>query len=141
MKYLFLLLSIYIAYTMAVCSEDYGTMNKYGRLDVEDGITEIGEGAFNGCDKIRSLFLPDSVEIIQEYAFANTHLQRVLGGEGLRSLQNWSFANCSHLRLFDPSNVTDYQWHAFNYTYIRAISIAPYHFIHMQFASDGEIIF
>lgn len=126
---------------MAVCSEDYGTMNKYGRLDVEDGITEIGKGAFNGCEKIRSLFLPDSVEIIQEYAFANTHLQRVLGGEGLRSLQNWSFANCSHLRLFDPPNVTDYQWYAFNYTYIRAISIAPYHFIHMQFASDGEIIF
>lgn len=141
MRYLFLLLSIYIAYTMAVCSENYGTMNKYGRLDVEDGITEIGEGAFNGCEKIRSLFLPDSVEVIQEYAFANTHLQRVLGGEGLRSLQNWSFANCSHLRLFDPSNVTDYQWYAFNYTYIRAISVAPYHFIHMQFAPSGEFIF
>lgn len=146
MKYLFLLLSIYIAYTMAVCSEDYGTMNRWGRLDVEDGVTEIGEGAFNGCEKIRSLWLPDSVDTIHKYAFANTHLQRVLGGEGLRSLQSYSFANCTHLKLFDPPNVTDPPTSlevlkAFNNTSLKTISEAPYHFVHMTYDTDGYIYF
>lgn len=133
------ILITYITYTHSVCSTKYGEINKKGRLMIDD-FEEIEENAFNGCKKLHTLYLSDSVRRIQEYAFANSHVQRVLGAEGLRTLENWSFANCSHLRLFDAPNVTRHEWYAFNNTYIRAFTQTPPTWYHMRIMEDGQII-
>lgn len=36
-----------------------------------DGLTTIGSRAFAGCDQLRDIYLPDSVQYIAEDAFAN----------------------------------------------------------------------
>ena len=132
-------LFVSLRYSFSVCSTKYGTITKKGRLDIEDA-EEIEAHAFNGCDKLHTLFLSDSVRRIHEYAFANSHVQRVLGAEGLRTLENWSFANCSHLRLFDAPNVTRHEWYAFNNTYIRAFTAIPPTWYHMRVLDDGSVI-
>lgn len=50
---------------------------------VEDGIAEIGEFAFSGCTA-KEIVLPDSVETIQQCAFASCKkLERIVFGKGL----------------------------------------------------------
>ncbi len=139
LKYIFILLSLPFAH--ALCSLKYGPINSHGRLDIDDGVTVVKQGAFNSCEKIKSIFLPDSLQVIQEKAFANTPLQRVLGGDGLRTVRNYAFGNCTKLRLFDPSNVTVAEFYAFNNTYMHAISENPYTFIFMKIREDGSIVF
>lgn len=39
------------------------------RITVEDGVTNIGEGAFLGLDKVTTVSLPESIYEISEYAF------------------------------------------------------------------------
>ncbi len=143
MKYFIkgIILAISVVYTFAVCSEDYGSINQYGRLDVTEGIERITEGKFNGCKRLRTLFLPDSVQAIEEYAFANSGIQRVLGGEGLKTLENWTFANCTAMRLFDPPNMTRYEWYSFNNTDMHAIGENPPYFMYIKIGKDGHHIF
>ena len=50
---------------------------------VEDGVTEIGDFAFRGC-AAKEIILPDSVESIQQCAFASCKkLERIVFGKGL----------------------------------------------------------
>ena len=54
---------------------DNGILKTYkgqgGKVIVPYGVSEIGESAFNGCDSLTSITIPDSVSIIRESAFAH----------------------------------------------------------------------
>lgn len=39
-------------------------------LIIPDGVTSIGDGAFNGCKNLTSVIIPDSVKSIGDYASA-----------------------------------------------------------------------
>lgn len=39
-------------------------------LIIPDGVTSIGNGAFNGCKHLTSVIIPDSVTSIGDYAFS-----------------------------------------------------------------------
>lgn len=143
MKYIIYLLTIYfnIMYVSCVCSEKYGIVDTYNRLDILDGTKTIQHGSFNGCTSLKTVFIPDSVSTIGEYAFANSGIQRVLGGEGLHTLGNWSFANCSHLRLIDAQNITSWNWNAINNTHITSFTFKPATFIYYLKQKDDTIVF
>ena len=58
---------------------------------------EIGHGAFYET-AIDTLVLPDSLEIVGDYAFAYCgNLQVVYMGPNVRKVGNYSFTECSHL--------------------------------------------
>ena len=62
---------------------------------IEDGVTGIGEYAFNNCTNLTRVIIPDSVISIGESAFKN----------------------CTNLRNIDiPDSVTDIDYNAFSYT-------------------------
>ena len=40
-----------------------------GKIVLKEGVTEIGIGAFEGCEELTSITLPDSITVIGTYAF------------------------------------------------------------------------
>ena len=84
------------------------------RLDIEeavvaDGVTEIGEKAFSGCLRLKTVRLPGSVEAIKEGAFRGcTALESVVLPEGLRIIGEQAFSNCAALEnVVVPGSVAE----------------------------------
>ncbi|MCL2300839.1 MAG: leucine-rich repeat domain-containing protein [Firmicutes bacterium] len=64
---------------------------------VPDGIVEIG-GAFNGCKGVRSIVLPESIEVIGTFSFCDcVRLHYITLPKGLREIQASAFKNCTQL--------------------------------------------
>lgn len=62
------------------------------------GVTEIGEGAFDGCESLSTLTLPDTVKSIGESAFSRcTALRSVTVGGGIESLPKDAFRSSTAL--------------------------------------------
>ena len=55
-------------------------------------VTTIGDRAFESCNKLTGVVIPDSVMVIGEFAFTNaTNLQSVTIGDGVRSFDESAF--------------------------------------------------
>ena len=68
-------------------------------VTVPDGVTEIGEKAFQECKTLTAVTLPDSVQIIGRFAFDEcTNLVSVQFGNGIREVGWMSFAFCKSLK-------------------------------------------
>lgn len=79
------------------CTQEYGTIR------VPYGVTEIGEGAFEGV-KSRLIMLPETVEIIGERAFSRCeYLMTVVFPSSLKTIGKGAFENCYILYLADLS--------------------------------------
>ena len=65
-----------------------------GSLIIPEGVIEIGESAFNGCDNLSgNLSLPSSLEVIGDYAFANCEFTcEILLPQDLKSLGSGAFS-------------------------------------------------
>ena len=62
-------------------------------------VVEIGVGAFNGCNGVRSIEIPDSVTSIGENTFKNcSSLEHVEFGSGLTSIEKSAFYGCEKLK-------------------------------------------
>lgn len=71
-------------------------------------VTAIGLQAFNGCDSIISLVIPDSVTVIGSWSFAYcTNLSSVSLGNNLATIGYRSFENCTSLKnITVPASVS-----------------------------------
>lgn len=83
---------------------------------VIDGITEIGGGAFEGCDDIVALSLPSSVNEIDERAFAYClSLESFTIPAGVTEISTSLFEGCSALNtIILPSTIKEIDTMAFN---------------------------
>lgn len=64
-----------------------------------DGIKEIEMGAFRSCSALKSVTIPDSVEIIGDYCFINCgDLTDVVISAGVSKIGENAFANCPKLK-------------------------------------------
>ena len=68
-----------------------------GSITIPDGVTQIKEGAFYGFKGLRSVTLPESLNSIGFYAFANTGLTSVTIPDSVTSIGQYAFQNCSLL--------------------------------------------
>lgn len=78
-----------------------------GNYTVHPQVSTIGRGAFNSSS-LTSVFLPKSVETIEESAFYKAKLLRVVNFPiGLRAIKPWAFFGCSSLSTFVFPNTLD----------------------------------
>lgn len=63
-----------------------------------DGTDTISRDVFSGCEELSSVFIPQSVTVIDDYAFSNTKLSSVDLPESLMRLGSWAFGGCSSLK-------------------------------------------
>ena len=71
--------------------------DKIMRVVIAEGITELGDCAFEDCTNLVSVSLPSSLSVIGSYAFFNTGLTNVVLPEGVRETSYMAFSHCSAL--------------------------------------------
>ena len=86
-------------------------------VDIEDGITRIGNRAFIDFSEIVNVTIPDSVESIGKYAFA--HCDRIADitiPDSVKSLGNYAFENCYSIKnIVLPDGLTEISEGLFSY--------------------------
>ena len=81
------------------CDEEFeGAMEIPSCLDGA-AVVEIGKDAFLERRSLRSVAIPDSVEVVGKYAFAFCHwLEELHLGAGIKKIEKGAFSDCSSLR-------------------------------------------
>jgi hypothetical protein len=76
--------------------------------DTEYSVIAIGESAFENCNELQSVTLPESVTTIGTYAFRNcTSLQSVTLPESVTTIEDYAFYRCTSLQSVTlPESVT-----------------------------------
>ncbi|MBP5377948.1 MAG: leucine-rich repeat domain-containing protein [Ruminococcus sp.] len=102
--------------------------NGYTKRDVRipDGITVIGENAFQGMNNIESVYIPEGVEIISEGAFSGCkNLQAIHIPESLETIDRDAFNSCVKLRTINfPDSIKNMEASAFTgCTSLEAVNI------------------
>lgn len=77
-------------------------------LTIQEGITEIGDGAFSNCKNLKTICLPDGLESIGSRAFFYCNsLENIILPDGLKIINSIAFSNCSSLTNINiPNSVT-----------------------------------
>ena len=89
-----------------------GVLKKYvgpgGDVVIPEGVTEIGNGVFSGCDSLASVIIPKSVTSIGGWAFSDcSALETVTIPEGVTNIGWKAFSDCSALKnVTIPEGVT-----------------------------------
>jgi len=74
---------------------------------IEDGVTNISEGAFANCTSLQSIRMPESITRIERTAFYKcASLQSIRMPESIKIIDSYAFSECSSLETIDlPSNL------------------------------------
>lgn len=80
-------------------------------------VTSLQSGVFDGCEKIESIELPDTVNYIGAFAFNNcSNLRKVNIPKSLTCIKEGTFSQCSSLETITiPESVTEIQTWAFRF--------------------------
>ena len=77
-------------------------------------VKAINDSAFEGCTKITSIKIPDSVKTIGSAAFSEcTGLTSVTIGNSVKTIDDWAFDGCTNLTVINYRG-TKAQWKAIN---------------------------
>ena len=85
------------------------------KVVIEDGVTSIGNSAFNECISLTSITIPDSVTSIGTYAFSGCRsLTSITIPDSVTSIGAYAFQSCSNLTSITiPDSVTSIGSYAF----------------------------
>ena len=95
-------------------------------VTVPDGIKNIGDNSFSYCWNLMSITLPDSVLCIGDYAFYNCEkLESITLPKNLISIGESAFIDCKFRDIIIPPNVTNIENYAFSSClYLRKITFS-----------------
>ena len=82
---------------------------------LEEGITHIGERAFENCKNLKRIVLPDSIEYIGPGAFSGCeNLEEIVLPKGIKKIPYRCFADCKRLKkIIIPNSVEEIEWASF----------------------------
>ncbi len=91
---------------------------------IPEGVTAIGDYAFNKCEGITAVSLPSSLTTIGENAFAYTGLVSVDFPESLTEIKKQAFNRCSDLKSVTiPEGVVSIGYYAFSHCGITSLTL------------------
>lgn len=107
---------------LVLCENDkflfYSPYNQKDEYEIQEGITKICKFAFHNCNFLRILTIPESVSIIDDYAFyQNEKMFRLnMNSNKITYIGNYAFYSCYTLETFNiPDSVEYIGDHAFQY--------------------------
>lgn len=71
-----------------------GYKDEIRHVEIAEGVTSVGDRAFEGYDKIESVSFADSILTIGEYSFSNTGLQEVTIPDTVETVEKGAFYKC-----------------------------------------------
>ena len=108
---------------------DYAFDNCYSlaSITIPDGVTSIGGYAFDNCYSLASITIPDGVTSIGSYAFYFCYsLASITIPDGVTSIEEYAFNSCSSLASITiPDGVTSIGGYAFDSCYSLASITIP----------------
>ena len=127
----------YVEATKTLTISGTGLMQNYGhdssrapwkkdivKVIIENGITSIGNSAFDYCSLLTSVTIPNSVTSIGNYAFYGCGLTSINIPNSVTSIGNYAFFGCGLTSINIPSSVTTFGKHAFQKcTALSSVSI------------------
>ena len=101
--------------TKIICACAFEYCESLSNLIIPDSVTRIGNGAFIGCHSLTNIVIPDSVTSIGAWAFQYcTSLSSIVIPNSVTSIGNCAFEGCSSLSsLVLPDSVTSIGKRAF----------------------------
>ena len=95
----------------------YGYRTSIKSVIIRDGVTSIGEYAFEGCKSLTSITIPNSVTRIEYSAFSGcSSLASVTIPNSVTSIGKYAFQGCSSLTSISiPNSVASIRDYAFQY--------------------------
>ena len=73
-------------------------------VEIQSGVTSIGEGVFYSCEMLRSVQLPDTLREIGAEAFSDNRLKTVQLPDNLETIGDHAFYHCLNLTDFVVGN-------------------------------------
>ena len=124
------LTEVHISDIAAWCAMEFGTYanplahagnlylngNLVTELEIPNGVTSIGNHAFEGCTSLASITIPDSVTSIGSYAFEGcTSLASMTIGDSVTRIGSSAFSGCTSLTSVTiPNSVSSIGYSAFS---------------------------
>lgn len=79
-----------------------------------DGIVSIGPGAFQGCENLKKINIPEGITSLEWTFYKCKSLTSITLPESLASIGRFTFMGCTGLKKITiPDNVTAIKWNAF----------------------------
>ena len=119
--------SAILRYSSGSDGRNYVYQNSVQKIEIGNGVTSIGNYAFQYCYSFTSVTIPDSVTSIGSYVFSYCyHLTSVTISNSVTSISIHAFKNCYSLASITiPNGVTSIGNNAFNYCRSIASIIIP----------------
>lgn len=93
---------------------------KLRTVEIESGITTVGMSAFNSCPILETVLFPDTVKTIDSFAFANCgKLNKVVLPTILETIKTGTFSQCKLLSSIYIGSVKDIEADAFSDTKVK----------------------
>ena len=84
----------------------FSSLSNLKKATLADSVTSIGYAGFAGCSNLTEINLPDSITEIGEYAFTATALRNVTLPSSLRTVKAQLFSGCRSLEyVYIPDSV------------------------------------
>ncbi len=101
----------------------FGNMRNLKSVDLPEGLTTIGDYAFQGCSRLASIDLPDSLTTIGDYAFRECYqLTSIDLPDGLSTIGDYAFRACWNLSTLSlPLSVRTIGEYAFS-NYLKTVN-------------------
>lgn len=93
------------------------------KYTIPNYVKTLGDSSFSGCEKLISVEIPNSVDVIEDYAFAGTTFLNIDIPNSVISIGESAFSHSSISNVEIPNSVKYIGNSAFSYSSIKNISI------------------